>query len=441
MPITTYNNAAIGPAKEGYTGGAAYASPICDSNPPEWFGDVTGQYVSMISITSKNDPDHRKKPEFLIDYPTSLAYQFRFVARNGHCATGPSGASWYMDGPQYLGLYKGDCVPMTAYFVTGALHSYPILSGRNDGAWTGMLNACQMPSDLWSLPLRSQIKNLSLNIAEDVFEYRETCRLFHETVKELWNLYQAVKHPDKLVKEVRRVVRKANGLTRKVRVVSTRRVRTKAPYGSKTVAKAFIATEFGVLPLMSDLSDAARRLNDSLGTTLLKRLCVTPSFETEVSIPVNYSGHRDGVRSMKWKRSQRAVVYVWLSTAHKEITFGNPAELLYNLTAFSFMLDWFVPIGQWLGSLDALAGVQKTLGTVTTRDTIRWKDTSHPDNFDRVFRPQEAMEIGSSRDVITSIPIPPFPTSYRPSSSYEKVAIGLGLLGSMQQSAYSKRAT
>jgi len=44
----------------------------------------------------------------------------------------------------------------------------------------------------------------------------------------------------------------------------------------------------------------------------------------------------------------------------------NPLNVAWELVPYSFVVDWFLPIGDWLDSLDALLGYQSVYQSVTT---------------------------------------------------------------------------
>lgn len=56
----------------------------------------------------------------------------------------------------------------------------------------------------------------------------------------------------------------------------------------------------------------------------------------------------------------------------------NPAEIIWELVPFSFVADWFVPVGSWLSALDASNGWTFSSGTVTRRSTCKVRATYVP---------------------------------------------------------------
>lgn len=51
----------------------------------------------------------------------------------------------------------------------------------------------------------------------------------------------------------------------------------------------------------------------------------------------------------------------------------NPASIAWELVPFSFVIDWFLPIGNWLESFSALSGLTHVEGTKTHYTAFEWR--------------------------------------------------------------------
>jgi hypothetical protein len=129
--------------------------------------------------------------------------------------------------------------------------------------------------------------------------------------------------------------------------------------------------------------------------------------------------------------SKRAICYVDLDPETSPFTYGNPAELAWEVIPFSFVVDWAIPIGDTLSALDALRGVTGIQGTESAKYTRVTKGWIRRPNYQGVYltssTPGSVYYKGHQRSVITSIPLPPVPR-WDPSSSWKTVANGLALL-------------
>jgi hypothetical protein len=175
--------------------------------------------------------------------------------------------------------------------------------------------------------------------------------------------------------------------------------------------------DFGIQPLCHDLGAGVAALSGKAEKPLVRRYVVTKKDHIDT-----YAGGYKGVA----KTSVRAIAYVTYDTGFGPINIGNPLEWAWELIPFSFVVDWAFPIGDWLGALDAMTGVNSTIGTVTTKREYRHDYIGDPAPY--IMEKDAFMTFKShSRDVIHDIPTPPFP-KYEPSDSFRNVAQGLSLL-------------
>lgn len=95
----------------------------------------------------------------------------------------------------------------------------------------------------------------------------------------------------------------------------------------------------------------------------------------------------------------------------------NPIELAWNLLPYSFVVDWFLPIGNWLQSWTATVGTQFVDGCVDTKE-IYW--SSRTDKGTRLNSPGTQLTfdfafVGSQRSfTFTRTPINDYPVALLP---------------------------
>lgn len=114
----------------------------------------------------------------------------------------------------------------------------------------------------------------------------------------------------------------------------------------------------------------------------------------------------------------------------------NPALLAWELMPYSFVIDWFLPIGDWLNSLDATVGLTFTEGSKTTKYHITKKvrEISHYTSgtapaittYDTDYSSDLTVR-SFSRQRLTSFPSSQFPAFKNPASLIH-MANGLALL-------------
>jgi hypothetical protein len=75
----------------------------------------------------------------------------------------------------------------------------------------------------------------------------------------------------------------------------------------------------------------------------------------------------------------------------------NPLEIAWELLPYSFVVDWFVPIGDWVSSLDALLGIEFVHGSRTQKITQNLVCTSRPDSVLGDYTYEDAMHYQASQ--------------------------------------------
>lgn len=113
----------------------------------------------------------------------------------------------------------------------------------------------------------------------------------------------------------------------------------------------------------------------------------------------------------------------------------NPLQLAWELVPYSFVIDWFTPIGDWLSSLDASLGFKFYSGSITAReesyettDNLQCLSGEHNGwwyNNTRVETSKRSLHL--KREVFSASPLPGFP-GFKDPFSASHVANGLSLL-------------
>lgn len=249
--------------------------------------------------------------------------------------------------------------------------------------------------DLWSLKMRQKIEDDIVNLGTSLAEYKASAHMFGSFAKGMYDTYKVLR-----------------GRKRRKRISPC------------AMPAAHLQYSYGVGPLASDLFDAAEALRLKTSRGFYKRFHVKGKENYRINQANGYEVHKGHCTV-----TQYATFKAGLSLRGvRSIQFGNPVEWAWELIPFSFVVDWGIPIGEWLHSLDALDGISEITGTVSTKEHLSFStstDTSdgltHVSTGKTVYKSHE-------RGVYHDVPIPPRP-KWEPSQSYRTVANGLALLG------------
>jgi hypothetical protein len=139
----------------------------------------------------------------------------------------------------------------------------------------------------------------------------------------------------------------------------------------KDVAESWLAFKFGLLPLMSDAFGAMEAFSKGI---LAKDTLIHVSRQVTVDVtPIwiptgNWTGSS---QSGKVEESCKVVIYAQIADATRQAlsSWGltNPFAAAWEGLGWSFLIDWVLPIGNFLKALDATVGLTFKGGTKTTR--------------------------------------------------------------------------
>jgi hypothetical protein len=193
--------------------------------------------------------------------------------------------------------------------------------------------------------VRAKIKDMNVNLAQSFAEYRQVSGMF-------------VKAGTDIVMTLRKL-RQGRALPEFVRILQGK----KGDPVSKRIANRWLEYQYGLKPLMQDMYGLSDQLTKDL--TLGTYKFASSSWRDSRNATV--IGFYDGSAKSKWTLQTIGTVETktkarWLVKASgmkqlSEVGITNPALLAWELIPYSFCVDWFINVGDFLGSLDALVGV------------------------------------------------------------------------------------
>lgn len=141
----------------------------------------------------------------------------------------------------------------------------------------------------------------------------------------------------------------------------------------KRPAKSVLEIQYGWRPLMSDIYGGVESIRKGIAD---QGLLIKATARTEAKDSPGMSYGYDSVWNVmpvraKLTRVQRVQCTLWARVDNEylakatELGFGNPAEIVWEGTTASFLVDWILPIGDFLSALDAPSGLSFVSGTFT----------------------------------------------------------------------------
>ena len=209
------------------------------------------------------------------------------------------------------------------------------------------------------------------------------------------------------------------------------------------IANQWLSLQYGWKPLLSDVYDLINGLHhrEMVGVTVLKAgasaMLVEKSKHSSFQHPI--TSLPTGIRSSRATAKYMIRVRPNLSIAEPAaLGFTNPLTVLWEVTPWSFVVDWALPIGRYLEQLSATHGWYFYDGCITTTYNVgeaggySWSSVqSFPGYYIQVKRFSAEGGAGNffemTRNAISDFPIPDVPQFKNPFSAQHALN-GIALL-------------
>lgn len=262
------------------------------------------------------------------------------------------------------------------------------------------------PNVDWQTALRLAVKDQRINLAQTMAEYRQVQSMF-------------VKNATAIGKSILDLRRGQWKRAAKHVNVDPQRVRS-------NVSNRLLEVQYGWRPLINDLNGAVEEFEAALQRPRYRKMTVKKKGfdrlvqETDIFVPRKTRA----VLDCEWTVRTKVVAYLKQdSSVASRLGLTNPLVLGWELLPYSFVLDWLIPVGNWLNSLDAEIGLIHVYGTVSTRAKMISTQTFGGQIY--TFRRYQ-------RDVFSGLPSARFP-EYKPSLGVERIANALALLSQLKR--------
>lgn len=139
---------------------------------------------------------------------------------------------------------------------------------------------------------------------------------------------------------------------------------------AKNAGSLWLEYHFGWEPLVKDIHDTIMFLDGDFPAGLVRSKSVRRG-----SLTVNMKGGTNLEVQFYTGSSMRAKVSLTNPMLHVANSMGviNPLTILWEVVPFSFVVDWFIPIGSYLNSYTDYFGIELIHGSKTRKSWARGK--------------------------------------------------------------------
>lgn len=220
-----------------------------------------------------------------------------------------------------------------------------------NGSVPSFLSIASSMEALVRAKLMDQLRDSDIDLGTFVGEFRETAEMFLAFSHALVAAVKAARKRDLLG------VARALGMK---------------PESTKDFANAWLMVKYGLQPFISDILGAAKALQKGMLEERFFMIHAGDVFDDSLvttSGSVNSSG---GLVTTTWNYKVQVGGRLKYSVSNAKVatlsSLGllNPLAVGWELTKLSFVFDWAIGIGSWLGQLDVTFGKSFDSGSITT---------------------------------------------------------------------------
>lgn len=182
---------------------------------------------------------------------------------------------------------------------------------------------------------------------------------------------------------------------------------------SKLQAQNWLELQYGWMPLLQDIHGAyelATMKQRTFGMTISGKSSVKRKYKDSgsryLSAPFvgSYVDTGDLQTTVSLHYRVDSVALSWAAQAGLD----NPLTVAWEITPFSFLVDWFIPIGNWIEAFTATQGLTLLGGSLTKYSRIERKNTIATDGTLKSSGQMTGVQkyFKMDRTVYTSTPVP-----------------------------------
>lgn len=288
----------------------------------------------------------------------------------------------------------------------------------------------------------NKLKDQKVDLATALAELENTAGLIESVAK---RIAKGVEHFKRVAKDAKRGKWNRRALKRAFRAIG----RNPRNSWDKDLASQVLAFQYGVRPLLNDVLGSMEalakvRYHDRIGAPVRVVGKVKSGSKTRrTPYKVGTQGADLLPGYARDKEYTETKVTLWFSCTNSlirnasDLGMTNLATVLWEKTPFSFIADWFIPVGDWLSSLDAAYGMEFRGGCTTfwRERSIHYTGTS-TDSNGRTKLTGRYENRSMVRSAYWTLPTPSMPALKNPASVERAInasALLVALAGDMDE--------
>jgi len=182
---------------------------------------------------------------------------------------------------------------------------------------------------------------------------------------------------------------------------------------SERIAQDWLGLQYGWLPLLSDVKQLAESLSHHVNAPFRQTYVVRRKIDDgKVSL---IGGVNPGVIRKSYTKESGQIIarFTELPSIWKLEGLTDPTSLAWEVTPWSFVVDWFIPIGDWLEARSFASGLTGTFITTKRMEVGIFDIDPAPTDVSRIYKIKGSyfrkyVKVDRSVSSSLSVPIPSF---------------------------------
>jgi len=272
---------------------------------------------------------------------------------------------------------------------------------------------------------------LDANLAQDLVQFRQTAKTISDSVSRIAGGLISLKKGN-----IPKAIKQLWGSSQ------PRFDKSRRPKPGGSLANNWLALQYGWKPLLNDIDGTCRSLaeyfqsNDAV-RSVRSSATVTDFTRSNLTLP---NGTIVGSASQRLTTTCKFVIRYKVDSALKSFLaqtgFTNPVNLAWEVLPFSFVADWFLPIGPYVETLSSFDGLQFMDGCQTQHTRANYLRSLaysgapvFPWYYEEYFGGWQRETLLLNRDVLLDFPNSTFPEFKSPFDAHgQHILNGLALI-------------
>lgn len=148
------------------------------------------------------------------------------------------------------------------------------------------------------------------------------------------------------------------------------------------IPNKWLELQYGWKPLMSDIFGAMQHLQKRNKRFNIPFVFVSADVSDTVLLTSTASSRIGNTSTCYWQNDRKVQTFLTYGLTTpvlaelSSLGLINPLEIVWEVTRYSFVVDWFLPIGSWLSALTADIGYQFITGGYSTKTKVSFSGSS-----------------------------------------------------------------